>query len=132
MMQQLTRRVLRHKRLVVIAWVLLTLVGMAAAGPASEALDQRFSVPGREGWETSQEILNLYGNGGETLPMVPVVQLPEGQTAQQARAELRQLEEAASEAVPRSRVAGFGSTGDDMFVSQDGRTAYVYVFPGRS
>ncbi len=37
-----------------------------ASGPASEALDQRFSVPGREGWETSQEILRIYGNGGET------------------------------------------------------------------
>ena len=48
-MQRLTRRVLAHKRLVAVGWILLTLVGMAAAGPASEALDQRFSVQGREG-----------------------------------------------------------------------------------
>ncbi len=81
MMQRLTRRVLRHKRLVAIGWILLTLVGLAAAGPATEALDQRFSVPDREGWETSQEILRLYGNGGEALPLVPVVKLPEGKTA---------------------------------------------------
>ena len=50
-------------------YILLTIVGMAAAGPASEALDQRFSVPDREGWETSQEILQKYGNGGESLPL---------------------------------------------------------------
>src|SRR3712207_6477339 len=110
MMQQLTRRVLRHKRLVAIAWVLATLVGMAAAGPASEALDQRFSVPGREGWEASQEIIGLYGNGGETLPFVPVVQLPEGTTVRSpgVRDQLVQLERRAAEAVPGSLVAGFG------------------------
>ena len=134
MMQQLTRRVLRHKRLVAIGWLVATLVGMVAAGPASEALDQRFSVPGREGWETSQEILRVYGNGGESLPLVPVVQLGEGETVNSpdVRQQLLQVERLADKAVPNSRVAGFGSTGDKAFVSSDGRTAYVYVFPPRS
>ena len=76
-MQQITRAVLRHKRLVGIGWLVLTFIGMAAAGPASESLDQRFSVPGREGWEASQEILQTYGNGGESPPIIPVVSLPE-------------------------------------------------------
>ena len=54
-MEQLTRRVMRHKRMVAIGWILLTVVGVFAAGPASKALDQRFSVPGREGWEADAE-----------------------------------------------------------------------------
>ena len=134
MLTRLTRSVLKHKRLVAIGWVLLTIVGMAAAGPASEALDQRFSVPDREGWETSQEILSVYGNGGESPPFVPVVRLPEGATASdpQARADLRKAEDVARKAVPGSRVAGFGSTGDPTFTSEDGRTAFIYVFPRRS
>jgi putative drug exporter of the RND superfamily len=133
MMERLTRRVLRHKRLVAVSWILLTLVGVAAAGPASEALDQRFSVPGREGWEASQEILKAYGNGGETLPLVPVVTVPQGQTVSSpaVRDQLTKVEDTARKAVPRSRVAGFGSTGDKAFVSQDGRTAFVYVFTPR-
>jgi putative drug exporter of the RND superfamily len=133
-MQQLTRRVLRHKRLVALSWIVLTLIGMVAAGPASKALDQRFSVPGREGWDTSQEILKIYGNGGESPPLVPVVALPEGATVSSpaVRAELREVERAAQRAVPGSRVAGYGSTGDDAFVSEDGRTAFAYVFPRRS
>src|SRR3990170_1486634 len=100
-MQSLTRRVLRHKRLVAITWILLTLVGMAAAGPASQALDQRFSVPGKEGWETSQEIHRVYGNGGEAWPMLPVVKLPEGTTVESAgvREELRALEVKAQKAI---------------------------------
>jgi RND superfamily putative drug exporter len=133
-MAAITRRVLRHKRLVAISWIVLTLIGMGAAGPASEALDQRFSVPGREGWETSQEILQTYGNGGESPPIIPVVSLPEGTSASApgVRAELRELERTAQKAVPKARVAGFGSTGDDAFISEDGRTAFVYVFPSRS
>jgi putative drug exporter of the RND superfamily len=125
----LTRTVLRHKRLVVIGWVLLTLVGMAAAGPASEALDQRFSVPGREGWEASEEIVRTFGSGGETLPLVPVVKLPEGVTVATPGVveELNRLEGLAAEAVPGSRVAGYGS-GGKTFTSDDGTTAFMYVF----
>ncbi|HEX2439862.1 MAG TPA: MMPL family transporter, partial [Methylomirabilota bacterium] len=134
MMQRLTRSVLQHKRAVAVGWLLLTLVGIGAAGPASKALDQRFSVPGREGWDASQEIQKLYGNGGETLPLVPVVELPRGQSVSSpaVRDQLRELEATARKAVPGSRVAGFGSTGDRAFVSQDGRTTFAYVFVPRS
>ena len=37
-MSSLTRWVLAHKRTVVVFWVLLTVVGIGAAGPASDAL----------------------------------------------------------------------------------------------
>ncbi|HEY6779777.1 MAG TPA: MMPL family transporter, partial [Thermoleophilaceae bacterium] len=133
-MESLTRRVLRHKRLIAIGWLLLTIVGVMASGPASKALDQRFSVPGREGWETSEEILRVYGNGGESPPLVPVVTLPEGSNvrAPGVRAELLKVEARAKRAVPGSRVAGFASTGSPAFVSENGRTTFVYVFPRRS
>lgn len=48
------------------------------------------------------------------------------------KSELRRVEGVAKRAVPGSRVAGFGSTGDSTFVSRDGRTAFVYVFAPRS
>src|SRR5215210_5311029 len=107
-MQQLTRTVLRHKRLVAAAWIALTLIGFGAAGPASEALDQKFSVPGREGWETSQRIANTYGNGGESLPLVAVASLPPGRTVETpgVRAELRRVEDVGRQTVAHSRVAG--------------------------
>jgi RND superfamily putative drug exporter len=133
MMQRLTRRVLQHKRAVAVSWLLLTLVGIGAAGPASSALDQRFSVPGREGWEASEQIQREFGNGGDTLPLLPVVELPPGKTVTSpgVRDELRQVEAAARKVVPNARVAGYGSTGDKTFVSRDGRTTFVYVFSKR-
>lgn len=129
-MENLTRRVLHHRRLVAIAWLVLAMAGVAAAGPATEALDQRFSVPGREGWDASVEIQQKFGTGGEALPFVPVATLPAGAAA--AKADLLAVEQAAKEAIPGARVAGFGSTGDESFVSEDGKTAFVYVFPPRS
>jgi RND superfamily putative drug exporter len=134
MMQRLTRRVLQHKRFVALGWLLLTIVGIGAAGPASSALDQRFSVPGREGWEASVKIERIFGNGGETLPLMPVVTLPKGTTVDSpgVKDQLTKLEDTAHKIVPKGRVAGFGSTGDKTFVSRDGRTAFVYVFAPRS
>jgi RND superfamily putative drug exporter len=129
-MERLARTVLHHRRLVAIGWLVLTLIGIGAAGPASKALDQRFSVPGREGWDASQEILQKFGNGGEALPFVPVATLQGDPDA--AKAELLAVEETARKALPGSRVAGYGSTGDRAFVSEDGKTAFVYVFPTRS
>jgi RND superfamily putative drug exporter len=129
-MEKLTRFVLHHRILVGIAWGVLAVAGVAASGPASKALDQGFSVPGREGWDTSVEITQKFGTGGEALPFVPVATLPNGPVA--AKADLLALEEAAKKAVPGARVAGYGSTDDKGFVSDDGKTAFVYVFPPRS
>jgi RND superfamily putative drug exporter len=129
-MENLTRHVLHHRRLVAIGWLVLTIVGVMASGPATEALDQRFSVPGREGWDVSVEIQEKFGTGGEALPFIPVATMPNGADA--AKADLLALEEAAKQAVPGARVAGYGSTGDKGFLSDDGKTAFVYVFPARA
>src|SRR3954465_7540042 len=110
-MTAITRWVLAHKRAVVAFWVIVTLVGGAAAGPASDALSQKFSVPGKEGWETNQQIARLYkGTGGNAAPLMPVVTLPQGATARGARAELAALERRVTRALPGARVTGFGST----------------------
>jgi len=68
-MAGLTRFVLRHRRLVAISWLILTVAGMASAGPAWKALSDQFSVPGREGYETNAAITRTFGNGGNSPPL---------------------------------------------------------------
>lgn len=107
-MTAITRWVLAHKRIVVSFWVLLTIVGIAAAGPASEALKQKFSVPGRAGYETNVQIAKRYsGTGGEHSPFVPVVSLPAGKTVDSGgvKAELRAVDARLERALPHSRLA---------------------------
>jgi RND superfamily putative drug exporter len=128
----LTRWVLAHKRIVVVSWVVLTIAGVAAAGPASEALDQDFSVPGKEGWETNEDINERYGGtAADAAPLVPVVTLPEGQTVDspQAKEQLAAIDARVREALPDggARIASYASTGDDAFVSEDRRTTFAIV-----
>ena len=131
-MQALTRWVLAHKRLVTIFWVVLTLVGMASAGSATKALKQKFSVPGKEGWVTNQEIARqFHGTGGDTSPLLPVVTLPAGTTVRSpgVSAELAALEAKVEKVLPGGRVAGYAATHNSAFVSKDGRTTFIVAYP---
>src|SRR3954454_4546177 len=129
MISSITQWVLRHRRLVIGFWVVLTLIGGAASGPASKAMDQKFSVPGKEGWEANKEIeQRFHGTGGNAGPLVPVVALKSGNAASE-RADLQRLEQTVKRTLPGARVAGYGSTGDKAVVSKDGKTAYVIAYP---
>jgi putative drug exporter of the RND superfamily len=132
MMSSLTRWVLAHKRTVVALWIGLTIAGVAAAGPASNALDTEFSVPNKEGWETNVAIAERYqGTGGDNAPLLPVVTLPKGKTVDSPGVErqLAQLDTRLERALPGSRIASYASTGDKTFVSENGRTVYTIVHP---
>ena len=131
-MASLTRWVLSHKRIVVVTWLVLTIAGMAAAGPATRALVPEFSVPDKEGWETNVAISERYrGTGGNTAPLLPVVTLPKGETVRSpgVRADLKRLDARLDRALPGARIASFSSTGDRTFVSADGRTTFAVVYP---
>src|SRR3954470_16924844 len=100
MVTSITSWVLRHKRLVIGFWIVLTLIGGAASGPASKAMDQKFSVPGKEGWEANKEIeQRFHGTGGNASPLVPVVALRDGDAAS-ARADLKMLEQTVKRTLP--------------------------------
>ena len=131
-MPSLTRWVLAHKRVVVVTWLVLTIAGIAAAGPATNALEPEFSVPDREGWETNVAIAERYrGTGGDAAPLIPVVKLPEGRSVDSAavKADLARVEGRLERALPSARIASYASTGDRTFVSDDGRTTFGVVYP---
>jgi RND superfamily putative drug exporter len=131
-MASFTRWVLAHRRLVVGFWVVITIIGAATSGAATKAMNQKFSVPGREGWDTNQAIAKQYrGTGGNGAPLVPVVTLPAGRTVADpaVRADLKALEDRLARTLPGARVAGYGSTRDKAFTSADGRTTFVVAYP---
>src|SRR3954470_4059373 len=131
MMVSITRWVLAHRRIVVVFWSVMTLIGFATISKSSSSFDQRFSVPGRESWQTAQQIKATYGTGGENLPLLPVVTLPAGKTVDSpgVKADLAAIDSKAKQAIPSARVASYASTGDRAFVSKDGRTVFSVVYP---
>jgi len=130
--EAITRFVLAHKRLVALFWVVLTVVGIATVNSATKAMDQKFSVPGKEGWETNVSITeHFHGTGGDTAPIVPVVTLPQGKTVDSpgVDSQLTRMDDKLGQALPGARIASFASTGDRAFVSKDGRTTFAIVYP---
>jgi RND superfamily putative drug exporter len=130
-MRSSTRWVLAHRRTVVVLWSVLTIAGMAASGPASKDLSQDYSVPGREGWQTNQQIARLVGTGGNSAPLVAVVTLPHGTTVGSpgVRAGLDDVEQRARRALDGVRVASYASSPGSAFVSRDLRTTFVVAYP---
>src|SRR3954447_15335467 len=128
----LTRWVLAHKRIVAVAWIVLTVAGIAAAGPASKAMNQKFTVPGKEGWETNVSIAKQYGGDPSANPLLPVVTLPAGKTVTSpgVHKALATVNSRLAKALPGARIASYASTGDKVFVSKDGRTTFALVYPG--
>jgi RND superfamily putative drug exporter len=127
-----TRWVLAHKRIVVAFWLVLTLVGIASAGTATKALKQKFTVPGREGFVTNQQIAHdFHGTGGNGAPLLAVVTLP-ARTSVNSPAverELRAVEARLEQTLPGTRLAGYASTHSSAFLSGDGRTTFVIAYP---
>src|SRR5919108_518156 len=131
-MSSLSRWVLSHKRIVAVCWVLLTIAGVAAVGPASKALKSDSSLPNKEGWATDAAIAALYAtDGGGSAPLVPVVTLSRGQAVRSpgVLADLRRLDARVKRALPGARIASYSSTDDATFLSRDGRTIFALVYP---
>ena len=105
---------------------------MASAGSATKALKQKFSVPGREGWVTNQQIAHdFHGTGGNGAPLLAVVTLPTDArvSSPTVLAGLRAIEARLLRTLPGSRIAGFASTHSSAFSSADGRTTFVLAYP---
>jgi RND superfamily putative drug exporter len=124
--------VLAHRRAVVVFWVLITLVGVAAAGPATHALKGKFSVPGKEGWVANDHIEHAFqGTGGSFAPLVAVVTLPNAESSSlpHTRRELHEAEGRLETALPGARLAGYASTESPAFLSKDQRTTFIVAYP---
>src|SRR3984893_12295398 len=131
MITTITRWVLAHKRLVAVAWILITLVGIATVGKSTNAFSKKFSVPGREGFVTNDRIAHAYHSGGRYAPLVPVVTLRSGTTVDSpgVKAQLAAIEAKLHQVLPGARTASYASTGDRAFVSPDGRTTFELAYP---
>ena len=127
-MASLTSFVLRHRKLVIIGWLLLMVAGGATSQKAINRLNFDFSLPGQPGYETSKQILKTYGNGGDQAPLVPILTLAPGSTVPNSRGVVTAAFAAVQKAVPAARLVSCGNTGDERFVTADGRTTYGLLY----
>jgi RND superfamily putative drug exporter len=117
--------VLRHKLAVTLSWLVLFLAGAAVSSRLSGHLSHDFAFPNTDADKANHAILTAYGNGANTHPLVPVVVLARGTTADDP-ALTRAFDAAAI--TPQMRVVSYPSTGDRRFIGADGRTVFGLVF----
>lgn len=121
----------RHRWWVLGFWVALAGAGIATVGTTNSRLSMSFDLPGQPAWEANQALLATTGSGGRFTPLVAVTTLPAGTNvdAPAVTTDLRQLDTRLAAALPGARIASWASTGNRAFVSPDGRTTFVLVYP---
>src|ERR1700679_1654883 len=91
--------VLRHRRWVMLAWLVVALVGVATLSSTTKRLSTEFKMPGEPSFITDSKINAIYHTEGP--PTVVAITAPPGQKASPALA--NQVFTAAAQAVPGSR-----------------------------
>ena len=125
MLARLAHQIVRHRRPVIAAWLLLTVFGGYAAGQVSKRWFQSFSIPGYSAYETNQHTLKQFGTG-ERPPYTLVFHT--AGDARQSQA-IRAAMQRASAANPGSRASSYFDTGSDAYVSRDHHTTFMNLYP---
>lgn len=125
-MERLARLVMHHRRIVSAFWLLLFVVGAASASQLSSRLTLDFSLPGQPGDTAEQQLIETYGASSFDT-YVAVLTVPDGQSVASSKDEITQVFGAVQKAVPAARVVDFAMTGDQGFVSDDGRTTFALI-----
>lgn len=121
-MNRLTDVVLRHRLIVALAWLAVAVAGGATASTTVDRLSFEFDLPGQAAYETNQEIIERFGGGGLTDPLLLVVS---GDGAAQ-RAD--RVADAARRAVPGTRTVAPGDEGAGVLAASE-ESAVVVVYP---
>ena len=125
-MERLARLVMHHRRIISAFWLVLFVAGVASASQLSGRLTLDFSLPGQPGDTAEQQLIETYGASSFDT-YVAVVTVPDGQTVASEQDKVTQVFGAVKKAVPSARVVDLATTGDQGFVSDDGRTTYALI-----
>ena len=130
-MRSLAELVLRHRRLVILTWVLVFVFGGMASGAVSKRLVVDFSLPSEPGTQAAKQIEHEFRNGGFTTPYLVSVTPPDGQKVTGNEKAVAAAFAAIPKASPDLRVVdeATATAGTDprAFRTDDDRTAFAYV-----
>src|SRR5437867_10209268 len=111
-MARVARLVIRHRRLVVGIWIVLTIVGVVSTTRLADRWFQSFSIPGYSAYEANQRALKTFGSG-EQPPLLAVFSSP-GQDITKVKG-LEKTINAAPRVVKGARVGSRFDTHNDMY-----------------
>ncbi|HTX00172.1 MAG TPA: MMPL family transporter [Acidimicrobiales bacterium] len=125
---RVARFVLAHRRVVIVAWLVVFVAGAASASHLSNRLSVDFSLPGQPGYVTAEKVLATYHNGGENAPSIAVVSVPAGESVEGDEQPIAAAFSGLRRAMPELRVVDYGVTHDRRFVTSGGTTTFALLF----
>src|SRR2546421_9715354 len=125
MLAALAHQIVRHRRLVIGTWIVLTVFGAFSASQVSKRWFESFSIPGYSAYEANQRTLHTFGNG-EQAPMVAVFHSAGDITKEKGIAKAISQAQAVNKG---SRVSSYYTTGSRAYVSKDGHTTFATIYP---
>jgi putative drug exporter of the RND superfamily len=130
-MSAVTRWALKHKLIVVVLWLGLTVAGAFAATSVGGRLTKGLPIPGQPAYEANLKMLRTFGIDGHQQPTIAVLHLPVALSMHTSagRAAAARTLAAAAHAGPVG-IIDYATTHDSRLVSPDGRTTFaIYDMP---
>jgi putative drug exporter of the RND superfamily len=127
-MTLITHLALRHRRVVVLAWIVLTVVGVLTVSSATGGLSHGFNTPGTRGYDANAHIIKSFGIDGNEQPTIAVLHLPAGEgmgTEAGQAAAARTF--AAVHSAGHLALADYANTHNSKLISSDGRTTWALI-----
>ncbi len=125
-MELLARLVMRHRLIVSLFWLATFIGGGVAAGQLGDRLTFDFSLPGQPGDTAEKRLVETYGiTSFDTF--VATVTVPDGETVAESADAVGSVFDTAVGAAPGVQLTDFATTGDEGFVSEDGRTTFALI-----
>jgi len=128
-MEALSSWVVRHRLIVGLLWLAVTIVGVILAPSVSGRLQSGVNL-NSPAHTANQQIARQYG-GATSAPGLVTVNLPAGQTVRTpaVKAELAALDAQIAKAQPMLREVSYASTGSQALVGNAGASTLVLVYP---
>src|SRR5580765_6119404 len=114
MLARFAHQIVRHRRVVIGVWIVLTVFGAFSASQVSKRWFESFSIPGYSSYQANQRTLQTFGTG-EQAPLVAVFHSAGDVTKATG---IKAAITAAANVNKGSRVSSYWSTGSRAYVSK--------------
>ena len=120
--------VLRHRRAVLLFWLLAMVIGLATTSQTTKRLTSDFSIPSQPGFATARQVERTFGSGGLGNSAVVLVKAPPGHSVVGSAAAETFFNDLARQ-FPTTRVVDpISASNGTGFISKDGTGAIGLVY----